>query len=241
MSDLLTLSHVHVSYGAIHAVRGVDLAVRPHEMVTLIGCNGAGKSTLLRAISGLLPLREGTMTFLGEDISRLEPHMRVARGIVQVPEGRMIFPHMTVDENLRLGAYQRTDAHGIKDDRDFVFTLFPRVKERLHQMAGTLSGGEQQMLAIGRALMAKPKLLLLDEPSLGIAPILVQHIFSCLSTIHQRGVSMLLVEQDAHLALRTAQRGYVLETGEMLLSGDCQDLLHNSAVQTSYLGGVENG
>ncbi|MBI4212507.1 MAG: ABC transporter ATP-binding protein [Deltaproteobacteria bacterium] len=233
---MLTISDVHTYYGAIHALKGVSLEVAQGEIVTLIGSNGAGKTTLLRTISGLLKARQGCLNFLGDDLRRLAPHAIVARGIAHAPEGRLIFPEMTVEENLLLGSHQRKDRQALGSDREFIFSLFPRLKERFKQMGGTLSGGEQQMLAIGRALMARPKLLLLDEPSLGIAPMLVQQIFACFKKINETGVSILLVEQDAHLALKTAHRGYVLETGNVVLQGASAELLQNPQVQAAYLG-----
>lgn len=237
---MLTITDLHVRYDAITALQGVSLRVAPGEIVTLIGSNGAGKTTLLRAISGILPTHRGTIAYVRDgathELTRCAPHATVAAGVVQVPEGRLIFHNLTVRENLSLGAYQRRDPGGIAADLDFVFTLFPRLKERLAQSGGTLSGGEQQMLAIGRALMSRPRLLLLDEPSLGIAPALVQQIFATLKTINQRGVTILLVEQDAFLALETAHRGYVLETGRIVLEGAAADLLHHPQIKQAYLG-----
>lgn len=237
---MLKISNLHVHYGAIHALRGLSLSVAAGEMVTLIGGNGAGKTTLLRTISGVLKASTGTIrcSLAGRelDLTTRPSHQIVAAGIAQVPEGRLIFHNLSVKENLELGAYHRRDKADIAVDREFVFSLFPRLKERFHQSGGTLSGGEQQMLAIGRALMARPKLLLLDEPSLGIAPTLVRQIFTCLKTIHERGTAILLVEQDAYLALETAHQGYVLETGKIVLEGPCSELLKNPEVKRAYLG-----
>ncbi|MBI4238106.1 MAG: ABC transporter ATP-binding protein [Deltaproteobacteria bacterium] len=237
---MLTITDLHVCYDGIKALQGVSLHVAPGEIVTLIGSNGAGKTTLLRTISGILSATAGRIAYARsgamQELTQLPPHRIVAAGVVHVPEGRLIFHNLTVRENLALGAYQRRDTRAIADDLAFVFSLFPRLHERLAQSGGTLSGGEQQMLAIGRALMARPQLLLLDEPSLGIAPALVQQIFATLKTINQRGVTILLVEQDAFLALETAHRGYVLETGRIVLEGAAAALLHNPEVRHAYLG-----
>lgn len=239
-TPLLHIADLHVHYGQIHALKGVSLDVYPGEIVTLIGANGAGKTTLLRTISGILRATSGEIALHLDDrkhaIHRYPPHTIVACGVVQAPEGRMIFHNMSVRENLELGAFTRKRGENLSTDFDFVFSLFPRLKERLTQMGGTLSGGEQQMLAIARALMARPKLLLLDEPSLGIAPTLVQQIFAQLAVINQHGATILLVEQDANLALKTAHRGYVLETGEIVLSDATAQLRENPAVQKAYLG-----
>jgi branched-chain amino acid transport system ATP-binding protein len=236
-SAMLVLDDLDVYYGAIHALRGVTVSVSPGEVVTLIGANGAGKSTLLRTASGLVRPREGKVVFLGEDVTRANPASLVARGLVHCPEGRRIFSNMTVRENLELGAYLRKDKDGIAKDFDHVLDLFPRLRERITQNAGTLSGGEQQMLAIGRALMAKPKLLMLDEPSLGLAPNLVRDIFKIIETINREdGVSVLLVEQDAHSSLKVADRAYVLETGQILLQGPAEELRTNPEVKKAYLG-----
>lgn len=237
--SLLKIENLHVHYGAIHALKGISLEVEQGEIVTLIGPNGAGKTTLLRTISGILRPSSGKMHYqnASQELSTLAPHRIVAAGIAQVPEGRLIFQNLTVEENLELGAYSRKKHHPLREELEQVFTLFPRLKERLQQNAGTLSGGEQQMLAIGRALMAKPKLLLLDEPSLGLAPTLVQQIFQVLVEINKQGTTLLLVEQDAYLALETASRGYVLETGQIKLSGKSVDLLNNPSVKQAYLGG----
>ena len=237
MSIALHLENLDVSYGAIQALRGVDVTVNQGEIVTLIGANGAGKSTLLRAASGMVRAKSGRVEFLGEDISRLSIASIVSRGLIHCPEGRRIFANMTVKENLELGAYLRTDKQGISDDYERALTYFPRLRERLAQSAGTLSGGEQQMLAIGRSLMSRPKLLMLDEPSLGLAPILVQEIFRIIVTINaESGTSILLVEQNANQALAVANRAYVLETGTITLSGNAADLKSNPEVQKAYLG-----
>ena len=235
MSALLEVRGLEVNYGHIEAVRGIDVDLNEREITALVGANGAGKSTTLLALSGLLPKARGTIRFEGEDISRLSPSDIVARGIVQVPEGRAILTTMTVRENLELGAYRR----GLKDaarDLEYVFNLFPRLQERLEGLAGNLSGGEQQMLAIGRALMAKPRLLLLDEPSMGLAPIVVQEIFRSLRAINQDGLTLFLVEQNVRQALRVAQHGYVLENGGMALSGTGRELLGHPRVLEAYLG-----
>ena len=235
---MLTIRDLHVSYGAVQALKGVSLSVNEGEIVALIGPNGAGKTTLLRTVSGLLKPLSGEICFQNEILGRLKPHQVVARGVAQVPEGRLIFQNLSVRENLELGAYARPRSQKkIAGDLANIFDLFPRLKERLKQNAGTLSGGEQQMLAIGRALMSRPRLLLLDEPSLGIAPTLIQQIFKVLVEINQAGTTILLVEQDACLALKTARRAYVLETGEIRLSGASAELLQNPAVQKAYLGG----
>jgi branched-chain amino acid transport system ATP-binding protein len=235
VSALLEVTDIHARYGAIEALRGVSLEVGEGEVVTLIGSNGAGKSTTLRAISGLTPAWTGTVLFAGEDITRVPAQDIVARGIAMSPEGRHVFPRMSVRENLELGAYRRgRDALG--EDLEQVYALFPRLQERERQKAGTMSGGEQQMLAIGRALMARPQLLLLDEPSMGIAPILVQRIYETIKEINQTGVAILLVEQNANYALDTARRGYVLETGRIVLSGDSEHLRSDPDVQKAYLG-----
>jgi len=233
--SLLTLSNLHVYYGAIHALKGVSLTVEPGEVVTLIGANGAGKSTTLRAISGLLRPREGSITLEGEELTRMAPEQIVRRGLCHSPEGRRIFANLSVLENLEMGAYTRRDAE-IRRDMDGVLETFPRLRERISQPAGTLSGGEQQMLAIGRALMGKPRVLLLDEPSLGLAPFMVQEIFRIIRDINARGTAILLVEQNAHMALGAAHRGYVLETGEVVLSDAGPALLHNPQVRRAYLG-----
>ncbi len=235
MSPLLEVGEIHTAYGAIEALRGVSLTVEEGEVVTLIGSNGAGKSTTLRSISGLTPARAGTIRFAGADITRTPAQDVVAHGIALSPEGRHCFPRMTVRENLDLGAYRRRGA-GIAEDLDRVYALFPRLHERERQKAGTMSGGEQQMLAIGRALMARPRLLLLDEPSMGIAPILVQRIYETIGEINQSGVAILLVEQNANYALEAANRGYVLETGRVVLADDSTRLRDDPNVQKAYLG-----
>jgi branched-chain amino acid transport system ATP-binding protein len=236
-APLLSLEDLDVYYGAIHALRGVSVTVYPGEVVTLIGANGAGKSTLLRAASGMVRAKEGKVVFLGEDVTRENPAGIVARGLVHCPEGRRIFSNMTVRENLELGAYLRRDKIGIAEDTEHALTLFPRLRERLQQNAGTLSGGEQQMLAIGRALLTKPKLLMLDEPSLGLAPNLVREIFRIIEMINREsGTAVLLVEQNAHQALGVAHRGYVLETGRITLEGPAADLRSNPDVKKAYLG-----
>jgi branched-chain amino acid transport system ATP-binding protein len=231
---LLEVSDIHAHYGAIEALKGVSLAVDAGEVVTLIGSNGAGKSTTLRSISGLTPASAGKITFAGEDITRVPAHEVVIRGIALAPEGRRCFSRMTVRENLDLGAYRRRGQ--IAEDLDRVYDLFPRLKERERQKAGTMSGGEQQMLAIGRALMARPRLLLLDEPSLGIAPILVDRIYETIGEINRSGVAILLVEQNANRALDAASRGYVLETGRVTLASDSASLHDDPGVQEAYLG-----
>jgi branched-chain amino acid transport system ATP-binding protein len=233
--SLLEVSDIHAHYGAIEALKGVSLMVEEGEVVTLIGSNGAGKSTTLRSISGLTPASSGRVTFSGEDITRVAAHEIVTRGIALAPEGRHCFPRMTVRENLDLGAHRRRGA-GINDDLQRVFSLFPRLEERHRQKAGTMSGGEQQMLAIGRALMARPKLLMLDEPSMGIAPILVQRIYETIAEINRTGVTILLVEQNANYALEIARRGYVLETGQVALSDESAKLRNDPEVQRAYLG-----
>ncbi len=233
---LLEVSGIDVFYGRVQAVRGATLSVDTGEVVALIGSNGAGKTTTLRTISGLLHPHRGTIKFNGQDITRTEPQKIVNIGICQSPEGRRLFTRMTVLDNLRMGAYTRSNGSEIKADMDRVFELFPRLKERLHQIAGTLSGGEQQMCAMGRALMAKPKLLMLDEPSLGLSPILVETIFSIVHEINARGTPVLLVEQNATKALEVAHRGYVLETGSIVKTGTGKELLASEDVQKAYLG-----
>jgi branched-chain amino acid transport system ATP-binding protein len=232
---LLEVEDIHTYYGAIEALRGVSLNVDEGEVVTIIGSNGAGKSTTLRSISGLTPARSGKVMFEGQEITRLAAHEIVSCGIALAPEGRHCFARMTVRENLDLGAYLRRDV-GIGEDLERVFDLFPRLKERERQKAGTMSGGEQQMLAIGRALMARPKLLMLDEPSMGIAPILVQRIYETIAEINRQGVAILLVEQNANYALDVSKRGYVLETGEVALTNESSQLRNDPAVQRAYLG-----
>lgn len=234
---LLEIENLHVYYGQIQALRGITLHVQPGEIVTLIGANGAGKSTTLKTISGLLRPRQGRISLSGDDLATLPAHEVVAKGVVQVPEGRRIFGQLSVQENLLMGAYIRTERNGIDADLERVFTLFPRLKERRRQVAGTLSGGEQQMLAMGRALMSQPKVLLLDEPSMGLAPVLVEQIFETITGINRLGTTVLLVEQNAFMALQIAQRGYVLQTGEITLSGSAKELQANADVRKAYLGG----
>ena len=233
---LLSIENLSVHYGAIQALHGVSIAVEPGEIVTLIGANGAGKSTTLRAVSGLLKASGGTITFDGKDLTGVAAHKILRLGMAQVPEGRGIFPNLTVDENLDLGAFARKDGGEVAKDRGRVFTLFPRLKERLKQRAGTLSGGEQQMLAIGRALLARPRLLLLDEPSLGLAPQLVQTIFRIIREINAAGTTIFLVEQNAHMALQVAHRAYVLEVGRVVMQGSAGELAKSDAVRKAYLG-----
>ena len=233
---VLSLEDVHTFYGSIHALKGVTLEVREGEIVTLIGANGAGKSTTLRSINGLNHPRQGSVRFQDRDITTEAPHDIVKSGISQSPEGRKLFPRMSVRENLEMGAFQRTDKANFGEDLDRVYSLFPRLSERKNQKAGTLSGGEQQMVAIGRALMARPKLLLLDEPSMGLAPILVEKIFEIVREINEQGTPILLVEQNALMALDTADRGYVMETGRITLADDAKSLRQNEQVRKAYLG-----
>ncbi len=234
---ILSLSDVHTYYGHIHALQGITLDVRVGEIVTLLGANGAGKTTTLKTINGLLHPKKGKVEFDGRDVTHVPAHELVRRGIGQSPEGRRIFSRMTVMENLQMGAYSRSDKAGIARDFDRVFELFPRLQERRAQAAGTLSGGEQQMLAMGRALMTHPKLMLLDEPSMGLAPILVEEVFSIITDINKQGTTMLVVEQNALMALGVAGRGYVLQTGRIVREGPSQDLLNDPEVQKAYLGG----
>jgi branched-chain amino acid transport system ATP-binding protein len=233
---ILELDGIHTYYGSIHALKGVTLDVGEGEIVTLLGANGAGKSTTLRSINGLNHPRRGRIRFRDIDITHASPHAIVKRGVAQSPEGRRLFPRMTVFENLEMGAFQRTDRSGMKEDIDRVFTLFPRLAERRTQKAGTLSGGEQQMVAIGRALMARPTLLMLDEPSMGLAPIFVEKIFEIVVEINKQGTPILLVEQNALMALEVANRGYVLETGKVALADDAKSLRSNEEVRKTYLG-----
>ncbi|GAC1359548.1 MAG: ABC transporter ATP-binding protein [Herpetosiphon sp.] len=233
---MLELHDVHTYYGNIHALKGLNLTVDKGEIVTLIGANGAGKTTTLRTISGITPPREGQITFEGRRIDRVPAHDLVGQGIAQSPEGRRIFPKLTVTENLEMGAYSRPAKDRFTDDINRVFDLFPRLKERRTQYGGTLSGGEQQMLAIGRALMAKPRVLLLDEPSMGLAPVLVETIFQIIGNINQQGTTVLLVEQNALMALSIADRGYVLQTGDIVLQDTADNLQNNEMVQKAYLG-----
>jgi branched-chain amino acid transport system ATP-binding protein len=233
---LLEIDNISLFYGRIQALHGISLTVGEGEIVALIGANGAGKTTTMRAISGLRPVASGSIRFAGEDITRLRADLRVRRGLCLAPEGRGIFPGMTVLENLDMGAYTRHDRAGVAEDLDRVFSLFPRLAERRKQVGGTLSGGEQQMLAVGRALMSRPKLLLLDEPSMGLAPMLIQQIFEIITEINRQGTTILLVEQNAQQALSRAHRAYVLETGRIVKEGSGQDLLHDPAVKEAYLG-----
>jgi branched-chain amino acid transport system ATP-binding protein len=233
---LLEVNDIHSFYGNIHALKGVNIAVEEGEIVTLIGANGAGKTTTLRSITGLIKPRQGTITLDGEDLAPFKTHEIVQKGVAMVPEGRGVFTRLTVFENLEMGAYHRQDKDGISSDLDRVFNLFPRLKERRTQVAGTLSGGEQQMLATARALMAHPRVLLMDEPSMGLAPILVESIFDTLEEINREGSTILLVEQNAHMALQIANRGYVLQTGEIVLSDSAQALWQNEMVQKAYMG-----
>ena len=234
MSELLRIEDLKVNYGGIEAVKGISLSVQQGEIVTLIGANGAGKSTTLRTISGLVKPRSGKITFDGREITSMDPTNIVKTGITMSPEGRRIFPDMTVKENLRVGAYLRKD--DLTEDINWVFDLFPRLKEREWQLGGTLSGGEQQMLAVGRALMAKPRLLMLDEPSLGLAPLVVKGIFDIIREINKQGVTILLVEQNANMALRVAHSAYVLETGRITMTGTGAELLADTRIQEAYLG-----
>ncbi|BDF77450.1 ABC transporter ATP-binding protein [Pyramidobacter piscolens] len=235
---ILKVDDINVFYGGIHAIKGISFEVFQGEIVTLIGANGAGKSTTLNAISGLLP-RTGTVSFFGKRLARFAPYKIVAQGLAQVPEGRRIFLQMSVQENLEMGAYTRraAGAQSLAADLETVFALFPRLKERRRQVAGTLSGGEQQMLAMGRALMSRPKLLMLDEPSMGLAPILVEAIFDIIGNLHANGATILLVEQNARMALSIADRGYVLETGRIVTAGTGRELLASPAIKKAYLGG----
>ena len=237
MGTMLKINDINVFYGAIHAIKDVSLEVNKGEIVTLIGANGAGKSTILRTISGLLKPKSGTIQFEGQEIAGMPAHEIVKTGISQVPEGRRIFAEMSVQENLELGAFIRKDKDGIKEDMEKVFVRFPRLKERIGQLAGTLSGGEQQMLAMGRALMSRPRLLLLDEPSMGLAPLLIKEIFAIIQDINKAGTTVLLVEQNANMALSIAHRAYVLETGRITLSGDAKKLAASDEVRKAYLGG----
>lgn len=234
--SLLVVKDLKVSYGGIEALKGISFEVEEGEIVTLIGANGAGKSTTLRTIAGLVPAIGGSIEYMGQPILGVDTQKIVERGIVMVPEGRRVFPNLTVLENLKIGAYLRNDEDGIQKDIDYVYSLFPRLKERHWQMAGTLSGGEQQMLAVGRALMAKPKLIMMDEPSLGLAPLVVKSIFEIIGRINEAGVTVLLIEQNANAALRIANRGYVLQTGHVTLTGTGAQLLNDENVKQAYLG-----
>ena len=234
--SMLEVNDINVYYGAIHAIKGVSFEVNEGEIVTLIGANGAGKSTILKTVSGLLHSATGSVTFQGESIGGMAPHKLVGKGLAQVPEGRAVFLRMTVEENLEMGGYTRPNAE-IAPHLERVFDQFPRLKERRKQVAGTLSGGEQQMLAMGRALMSSPKLMMLDEPSMGLAPILVDQIFEIIRTLHKNGTTILLVEQNARMALSVADRGYVLETGKLVSTGTGAQLLKDESVKKAYLGG----
>lgn len=233
---LLEINDVHAYYGNIQALKGISVSVEEGEIVSLIGGNGAGKTTTLRTISGLLSPRSGTVIFDGEDLSGYKAHELVSKGVAMVPEGRGIFSRLTVLDNLEMGAYHRKDKAGIAHDLDYVFSLFPRLEERKKQVAGTMSGGEQQMLATGRALMSKPRLILMDEPSMGLAPVLVELIFDTIVEVNKAGTTVLLVEQNAHMALKVANRGYVLQTGEIVLSASADELRNDPMVQKAYLG-----
>ena len=233
---LLDVQGLHTYYGQIHALQDVSITVEKGEIVTIIGANGAGKSTLLKTISGLLKPRRGSIHLEGDDITKLKPHKIVKKGIVQVPEGRRIFGALTVTENLDMGAFTNRDGQKVKDILDKIFELFPRLKERSKQVAGTLSGGEQQMLAMGRALMTEPHVLLLDEPSMGLAPVLVDQIFETIKQLHAAGTTILLVEQNARIALQVASRGYVLQSGAVMLSDDAESLANDATVREAYLG-----
>jgi len=233
---LLELSRVEVAYGGIHAVKGIDLAVGDGELVCLIGANGAGKTTTLKGICGLQPVKAGTIRYAGKDITGKPAFQLVRQGLAMVPEGRGVFGALTIEENLAMGAYARSDSAAIRSDVERVYQLFPRLKERRRQTAGTMSGGEQQMLAMGRALMSRPKLLLLDEPSMGLAPLMVQKVFETILTVSGEGVTILLIEQNAKLALEVSHRGYVMESGEITIQGDAKKLLDDPAVRAAYLG-----
>lgn len=233
---LLEVENLHTYYGKIHALKGISLSVEEGEIVTLIGGNGAGKTTTLNTICGIVRPSEGRVLLRDEDITRLPPHLITSRGVIQSPEGRKIFQRLTVLENLEMGAYSRSDVHGIAEDLEFVFETFPRLKERQKQLGGTLSGGEQQMLAIGRALMGRPRVLLLDEPSMGLAPLLVRDIFRIIKYLNEHGTTILLVEQNALMALAVAHRGYVLQTGSIILSDSAAALRENQMVRAAYLG-----
>ncbi|WZL73178.1 ABC transporter ATP-binding protein [Clostridiaceae bacterium 35-E11] len=233
---MLTIQNLNVHYGGIHALRGISIDIPENKIVTLIGANGAGKSSTLRSIMNIVKKTDGLIEYKGEDLSKYKTKNIVEKGIVLVPEGRRVFPNLTVEENLILGAYSRTDKEKVKKDMEWIYTLFPRLKERLWQKAGTLSGGEQQMLAVGRGLMSQPKLLMMDEPSLGLAPLLVKEIFNIIKEIHKEGMTILLIEQNAKAALEIADYGYVLETGAIVLEGKGKDLLINDEVKRAYLG-----
>ena len=236
MEPILKVDDINVWYGSIHAIKGISFEVYEGEIVTLIGANGAGKSTTLNTISGLLHSKTGSVSFQGKNLAKIPPHKVVEQGLAQVPEGRRVFLQMTVKENLEMGAYTMP-AGGVQADLEMVYDLFPRLKERYRQVAGTLSGGEQQMLAMGRALMSRPKVLMLDEPSMGLAPILVEQIFDIIQSLHKAGTTILLVEQNAQAALSVADRGYVLETGKVVTTGTGRELLESPAIKKAYLGG----
>jgi branched-chain amino acid transport system ATP-binding protein len=237
MSEIvLKIAGLKVSYGGIQAVKGIDLEIRAGELVTLIGANGAGKTTTLKAVTGTLPWAGGDIQYMGQSIRGRRSFQLVQQSLSMVPEGRGVFTRMTIVENLQMGAYTRSDAAGIRQDMDKMFTIFPRLKERAHQLAGTMSGGEQQMLAMARALMSRPKLLLLDEPSMGLSPIMVEKIFEVVRDISAQGVTMLLVEQNARLALQCANRGYVMESGLITMSGEAKQMLNDPKVRAAYLG-----
>jgi branched-chain amino acid transport system ATP-binding protein len=235
--EMLKVENINVYYGSIHAIKGVSFSVNKGEIVTLIGANGAGKSTTLNTVSGLLRSKTGSITFNGQDLGKIPPHKIVSMGLAQVPEGRRVFLTMTVQENLEMGAYTQKKGDNMNVELEKVYERFPRLKERRKQIAGTLSGGEQQMLAMGRALMSKPELLMLDEPSMGLSPILVDQIFDIVKELNKSGTTILLVEQNAQMALSVADRGYVLETGKIVTSANAQELLNNDAVKKAYLGG----
>ena len=234
--SMLEVRDLVVSYGGIEALKGISFDVEEGSIVTLIGANGAGKSTTLRSITGIVPIQSGTITFNGEDITRMDTQKIVSKGIALVPEGRRVFANLTVLENLKIGAYLRNDKAGIQKDIDYIYSLFPRLKERNWQLAGTLSGGEQQMLAVGRAMMTRPKLIMMDEPSLGLAPLVVKDIFSIIKTLKETGITVLLIEQNANAALNAADIGYVMETGNITLTGTGKELLASEDVQAAYLG-----
>ncbi len=234
--SLLTVTDLKVSYGGIEALKGVSFRVEKGQIVTLIGANGAGKSTIIRAISGLVPIKSGAINFDGRDISSLDTASIVGQGIVMVPEGRKVFPNLTVLENLKIGAYLRTNPKEVEASIEYVYQRFPKLKERHWQLAGTLSGGEQQMLAVGRALMARPKLLMMDEPSLGLAPLVIKEIFAIIHRLQEEGITILLIEQNANAALRASQYAYVLETGRIVMEGPGIELLHDPQIRDAYLG-----
>jgi branched-chain amino acid transport system ATP-binding protein len=236
MMMMLKIDNLVVAYGGIQALRGASIEVKEGKIVTLVGANGAGKSTLLRSIVGLVKPKDGTIKYQDKDLLQIKPQNIVRHGITLVPEGRRVFPDLTVIENLKLGAFSRKDEKEIKEDMEWVYTLFPRLKERTWQQAGTLSGGEQQMLAIGRALMSRPKLLMMDEPSLGLAPLIIKDVFSIIKEINKQGVTILLIEQNANAALHIADIGYVIETGKITIKGTGKELLNNDAVKKAYLG-----